>query len=106
MDLSAVIINYKSRDALANCLRALGTDARCGLEIETLVIDNDSRDGTPEMLAERFPGVKLIVNAENVGYARAVTPRMRSPGGCSMSWFKGSGSTTPARSITSTTTPT
>ena len=72
MDLSAVIINYKSRDALADCLRALNADARPELELETLVIDNDSRDGTPAMLAARFPQARLIVNAENVGYARAV----------------------------------
>jgi GT2 family glycosyltransferase len=73
MDLSAVIINYKSRDALAECLQALEADARnAGLAIETVVIDNDSRDGTAEMLAARYPGVRLVANAENVGYARAV----------------------------------
>ena len=73
MDLSAVIINYKSRDALAECLQALEADARGSrLAMEALVIDNDSRDGTPEMLAARFPATRLVVNAENVGYARAV----------------------------------
>ena len=73
MDLSAVVINYKSRDALADCLEALLADARASaLALETLVIDNDSRDGTAEMMAARFPGIRLIANSDNVGYARAV----------------------------------
>jgi len=35
------------------------------------VVDNGSTDGTPEMVAWRFPAVKLIRNQENVGFARA-----------------------------------
>jgi len=73
MDLSAVVINYKSRDALAECLDALTADARAaGLALETVVIDNDSRDGSAEMLATRHPAARWIGNAENAGYARAV----------------------------------
>ncbi len=73
MDLSAVVINYKSRDALAECLDALEADARAGgIALELLVIDNDSRDGTAEMMARRGGTARLVVNAENVGYARAV----------------------------------
>jgi len=73
MDLSAVVINYKSRDALAECLDALTADARAaGLQLETVVIDNDSRDGTDEMLRARHPQARFVGNSENVGYARAV----------------------------------
>jgi GT2 family glycosyltransferase len=70
MQIAAVIINYKSRDALAEALRALATGA--GPAMEYVVIDNDSGDGTADMLRERFPEVRLIANRENVGYARAV----------------------------------
>ncbi len=48
---------------------------RCGgvasLSAEVFVVDNASTDGTVQMMAEEFPQVKLIVNKENVGFARA-----------------------------------
>lgn len=71
MRLSIVIVNYRTRAALLECLASLEADA-AGLETETVVVDNDSRDGTPETLAERRPQVRVLVNRENVGYARAV----------------------------------
>ena len=71
MRLSIIIVNYRSRAVLLECLASLEADA-AGLETETLVVDNDSRDGTPEALAERFPSVRVLVNADNLGYARAV----------------------------------
>ncbi|MBI1798269.1 MAG: glycosyltransferase family 2 protein [Candidatus Eisenbacteria bacterium] len=71
MDLSIVIVNYRSRDALLTCLATL-EDTAAGLERETVVVDNDSRDGTPEALAQWAPSARLIANRENVGYARAV----------------------------------
>src|SRR5215831_2524988 len=69
MQIAAVIINYKSRDALALCLDALAASTE---EVEPVVVANDSRDGSVEMLAQRYPSVRLITNAENVGYSRAV----------------------------------
>jgi len=71
MELSAILVTYKSRDALMDCLTGLARET-AGLSRETVVVDNDSRDGTPEALAARFPGARLIANTENVGYARAV----------------------------------
>src|SRR5262249_30861018 len=71
MDLSVVIVNYKTCDLLLECLAALGLDLS-RLESETVVVDNDSRDGAPEALAARFPAARVIANRENVGYARAV----------------------------------
>ena len=71
MRLSVVIVNYKSRELLLECLASLQADA-AGLETATLVVDNDSRDGSPEALAQRFPAVRVLVNPDNRGYARAV----------------------------------
>ena len=73
MDLSVVIVNYKSREPLLACLRALRADAAAAdVALETVVVDNDSRDGSPEALAAEFPETRVIVNRENAGYARAV----------------------------------
>ncbi|HET7226712.1 MAG TPA: glycosyltransferase family 2 protein [Candidatus Eisenbacteria bacterium] len=71
MDLAAVIVHYKSPERLRECLRALPAAAG-GLAHEVLVVDNDSRDEMPAMVAREFPGVRVLVNRENVGYARAV----------------------------------
>ena len=77
MDLSTIIVNYQSRDALRDCLTAL-PEAAPGLETEIVVVDNASGDGTPEMLAREFPAARLIANRENVGYARAVNQGLRA----------------------------
>ena len=77
MDLSTIIVNYQSRDALRDCLTAL-PEAAPGLETEIVVVDNASGDGTPEMLAREFPAARLIANRENVGYARAVNQGVRA----------------------------
>ena len=71
MKLSVIIVNYKSRAALLECLASLEADG-AGIETEIVVVDNDSRDGTPEALAERAPALRVVANADNVGYARAI----------------------------------
>ena len=71
MDLSVILVHYRSPAALEACLAALAPESR-GLASEVLVVDNDSRDGTPAALAARHPEVRVIANADNVGYARAV----------------------------------
>ncbi|HEY2956471.1 MAG TPA: glycosyltransferase family 2 protein [Candidatus Eisenbacteria bacterium] len=80
MDLSVVIVNYKARDVLLQCLESLAPDL-AGLASETVVVDNDSRDGAPEALAARFPAVRVIVNPENVGYGRAANQGIRATSG-------------------------
>ena len=80
MDLSIVAVHYRSPEQLFQCLASLKADAG-GLEIETVVIDNDSRDSTPASLRERCPDVRVITNAENLGYARAVNQGLRATRG-------------------------
>ena len=80
MDLSVIIVNYKARDLLLECLAALAPDLS-HLEAETVMVDNDSRDGAVEAVAGRFPGVHVIANAENVGYGRAVNQGIRATRG-------------------------
>lgn len=68
-DTSVVIVSYNTRDVLADCLEAVRRSE--GVTVECFVVDNGSRDGSPEMVAERFPWVTLIRNAENRGFAAA-----------------------------------
>jgi len=71
MDLATVIVHYRSPGPMLDCLRSLDR-ATAGLAAETVVVDNDSRDDTPERIAREFPAVQVIRNRENAGYARAV----------------------------------
>jgi GT2 family glycosyltransferase/glycosyltransferase involved in cell wall biosynthesis len=70
MDLSVVIVSWNTRDQLRACLESLDAATR-GIDGETFVVDNASGDGTAAMVRERFPGVLLIENRRNAGFARA-----------------------------------
>lgn len=69
-DLTIVIVSYNTRDMLQDCLHALPAAAQ-GLTVETWVIDNHSPDASAGMVDAEFPGVRLIANANNPGFARA-----------------------------------
>jgi len=69
-DLSVVIVNWNTRDLLAQCLQSV-YDTAGELQIEVIVVDNASADGSVEMVQSRFPQVRLIRNTENVGFTRA-----------------------------------
>lgn len=68
-DVSIIILNWNTRDLLADCLDSVAQT--CGdLDLETIVVDNASSDGSQDMVRQRFPHVRLIANSENVGFAR------------------------------------
>lgn len=71
VDLSIIVISYNVRSYLAKCLGSL-PDACTGLIWESFVVDNASHDGSAALVAAEFPSVRLVVNRENVGFARAV----------------------------------
>jgi GT2 family glycosyltransferase len=69
--LAVVIVSWNVRGLLTACLRSLLADlASTELEAEAWVVDNGSSDGTPEMVAEAFPDVRLIASRENLGFVR------------------------------------
>jgi GT2 family glycosyltransferase len=70
MDLSIIIVSYRTRDLLDRCLASLAA-VHTG-DVETIVLDNDSQDGTVEMLAERYPQVQVIPESTNLGFAGGV----------------------------------
>src|ERR1700690_2809954 len=70
MDISVVIVNYNVRDFLNNALVSV-YKALEGVAGEVFVVDNASDDGSCEMVRQSFPGVRLIANDTNVGFAKA-----------------------------------
>jgi hypothetical protein len=70
MDLSVIIVSWKVKDLLKKNLEAL-FNSKGDIDFEVFVVDNNSRDGTVEMVSEKFPGVRLIANKDNPGFAKA-----------------------------------
>ena len=76
MDLSIVIVNWNTRNMLRDCLDSI-PEGQPDFRMETIVIDNDSSDGSGAMVREEFPGVSLIQNYENLGFATATNQGLR-----------------------------
>jgi GT2 family glycosyltransferase len=69
MKLSVVVVNWNSRADLEACL--VGLLAGTHRDLEVIVVDNGSHDGSPELVRERFPAVLLLAEQENLGFAEA-----------------------------------
>ncbi|HYE51408.1 MAG TPA: glycosyltransferase family 2 protein [Azospirillaceae bacterium] len=80
MDLSIVIINWNTRDMLRDCLESVARGLE-GVAAETFVVDNASTDGSADMVEMEFPGVRLIRNARNMGFAAANNQAIRRAAG-------------------------
>jgi GT2 family glycosyltransferase len=80
MKLTVVIVNYNVRAYLEQCLRTVFT-ALEGLEGEVFVVDNQSTDGSVDMVRAKFPQVRLIANRDNVGFSRANNQAIREARG-------------------------
>ncbi len=65
--VGAVIVTYNRLDLLEECLRAVLGQMRPPEAV--VLVDNASTDGTPQMVAERFPAVEVLALPQNVGGA-------------------------------------
>ena len=66
LDLGIVLVSYNVCDLLRDCLRSVL--ANQGISFSICVVDNDSADGSADMVAREFPQTHLIRN-RNTGYA-------------------------------------
>ena len=69
MRLSVCIVNWNTREYLRECLTSLLTYPPTDAEIEIIVVDNASADGSAGMVAAEFPAVVLLAETVNHGYA-------------------------------------
>ncbi len=69
-NLAIIIVSWNTRDMLRGCLSSIGRTAAT-LSPLTVVVDNDSHDGTPEMVRSEFPSVRLVNTGGNLGFGRA-----------------------------------
>ncbi len=64
---SIIIVNYNGQDFLEDCLHSIFETI--GSNVEVILVDNDSHDGSPDEIARLFPEIRLIRSTENQGFA-------------------------------------
>jgi len=70
VDVSVVVVNYNTAHLLPEMRRCL-LASKDDLRLETIVIDNASRDDSRLVLARDFADARVIFNPANVGFGRA-----------------------------------
>jgi N-acetylglucosaminyl-diphospho-decaprenol L-rhamnosyltransferase len=69
MDVSIIIVSYNTVQLITDCLKSVQNSS--GVEKEIFVVDNASSDKSVELIAARFPAVKLLANKDNKGFGAA-----------------------------------
>ncbi len=70
-ELAIIIVSYNTKQLLDDCLASVyrADTPRGGMQV--VVVDNASHDDSAEMVAQKYPGVILIKNSKNLGFAKA-----------------------------------
>jgi GT2 family glycosyltransferase len=79
MDLSIIILTYNNKKILEDCILSIQKFTRVNYEV--IVVDNNSSDGTQDLVRSKFPHVKLIANSQNLGFTRANNKGLGSASG-------------------------
>lgn len=76
-DLAVVIVNHNAGPYLERCVRSV-LDAAAGLELDVVVVDNDSSDGSAKVAVHAHPDARLVETGENRGFASGVNVGIRA----------------------------
>lgn len=79
-DVSVVIVSYNTRELLLSCLKSVA-DSRGMGDVEVIVVDNASGDGSRDAVRKEFPSVKLIESKSNLGFSGATNLGMDAASG-------------------------
>lgn len=77
MTLSIVIANWNTKELIKQCVESIFQSVSQALDYEIIVIDNGSGDGSAQYLESLGSSIKLILNSENKGYAKACNQGMK-----------------------------
>lgn len=70
-EVSILLVTYRCREAARACLASIAETTHGG-DVEVVVVDNASGDGTVEMVRSEFPSTRLVASPENLGFAAGV----------------------------------
>ena len=83
MNISIIIVNWNVKSLLHQCLKSIFLFVK-DLEYEVIVVDNNSYDGSAEMLnalSYEYKNLHVIINKENVGFSKANNQGLAIAGG-------------------------
>ncbi len=83
--VSIIVVNWNGKKFIRSCLESLLSQSY--RDFEVTVVDNDSSDGSAEIVKSEFPQVRLIRNDENVGYAEGNNIGIRESAGDIICFF-------------------
>ena len=69
-ELSVILVSYNDRIHLEKCLQSL-KEFSPDMDLEIITVDNNSSDGSPDLVKNKFPEVKLLCAGDNLGFAKA-----------------------------------
>lgn len=67
--VSVIVVNYNGARWLRNCLKSLQRQDYSRSRLEFIVVDNNSTDGSLELMRQEFPNVRVIASRSNLGFA-------------------------------------
>lgn len=70
MDVSIILVNYKTKDLTINAIKSVFEKTQ-GIDFEIFVVDNNSQDGSIETIERKFPNINIIKNSINSGFGAA-----------------------------------
>lgn len=70
LDVSIILVNYKTKDLTINAIKSI-KEKTIDIKYEILVVDNNSEDGSVEVIKQIFPDVNVISNSSNLGFGTA-----------------------------------
>jgi GT2 family glycosyltransferase len=70
VELSIIIVSFNVKSYLLDCIDSVVSSVH-SIDYEVIVVDNASQDGSAEAVGRKFPGVRLVANPNNVGFAAA-----------------------------------
>jgi GT2 family glycosyltransferase len=82
--VSIIIVTWNTRDLVLDCLASIehvGGARSAGVDVETIVVDNGSEDGTGQAVQSAFPGVRLLTLSANLGFAAGCNVGIRESSG-------------------------
>jgi len=74
--LSVCLVNHNAGGLTSDCIRSI-LEKTSKISYEVILVDNNSTDGDPRRLKERFPDITLLINRRNIGYTAANNQAIR-----------------------------
>jgi len=78
--VSIIIVNWNTRELINNCIKSI-LDFCKGVTYEIIIVDNASSDGSSSFIKREYPGIKLLENSVNLGFAKACNQAVKISSG-------------------------